>query len=71
MLGQGRAWKDNNMRRTMYILDVIGSVSRSSKSTKIVGGWGFAPDLTGSLQRSPEIDLFSASSLAGAKRVYF
>ena len=32
------------MHRTVYILDVISSVSRSSKCNKIVGGWGFAPD---------------------------
>ena len=31
----------------MYILDVISSVSRFSKCTKIVGGWGFDLDLTG------------------------
>ena len=31
----------------MYILDVISSVSRSSKCNKMVGGWGFAPDPTG------------------------
>jgi len=29
------------VRRTMHILDVVSSVSRSSKCTKIVGGWGF------------------------------
>ena len=34
------------MHRTMHILDVISSVSRSSKCTKIVGGWDFAPDPT-------------------------
>jgi len=28
----------------MHILDVISSVSGSSKCDKIVGGWGFAPD---------------------------
>jgi len=35
-------------RRIMcvHILDVICSVSRSSKCTKIVSGWGFAPDPT-------------------------
>ena len=33
--------------RTMHILDVISSVSRSSKCNKIEGGWGFAPDPTG------------------------
>ena len=32
------------MRRTMHILDVISSVSRSSKCTKIVGGWGVSID---------------------------
>jgi len=30
----------------MHILDVISSVSMSSKCTKIVGGWDFAPDFT-------------------------
>jgi len=35
------------VHRTMHILDVIGSVSRSSKCTEIVGGWGFVPDFTG------------------------
>jgi len=34
----------NHVHRTMHILDVISSVSGSSKCTKIVGGWGFAPD---------------------------
>ena len=28
----------------MNIFDVISNVSRSSKCTKIVVGWGFAPD---------------------------
>jgi len=30
----------------MHILDVISSVSRSSKCNKIVGGCGFTPDPT-------------------------
>ena len=44
------------MHRTMHILDVISSVSRSSKCTKIVGGWDFILDPTelGSLQRFPD-----------------
>ena len=32
------------MHRKMHILDVISSVSRSSKCTKIVGGWGLSSD---------------------------
>ena len=39
--GQGRT---NYMYRTMHILDVVSSVSRSSKCTKIVSSWGFATD---------------------------
>ena len=35
------------MHRTVHILDVISSVSKSSKCTKIVGNLGFAPDPTG------------------------
>jgi len=39
----------------MHILDVISSVSRSSKCTKIVGRWGFTPDPTGgAYSASPE-----------------
>jgi len=30
----------------MHILDVIGSVPRSSKCNKIAGGWSVAPDST-------------------------
>jgi len=30
----------------MHILDIISRVSKSPKCTKIVGGWGFAPDPT-------------------------
>ena len=37
-----------NVRRTMPILNIINSVSRSSKCTEIVGGWG-APDPTGKI----------------------
>jgi len=49
----------------MHILDVISSVSTSSKCTKIVGGCGFAPD--------PTLGAYSAPSdlLAGFKRAYF
>ena len=42
--GYGRT---NHVHRTMHILDVISSVSRSSECNKIVGGWSFAPDPTG------------------------
>jgi len=42
------------VRRTMHILDVINTASRSSKCIKIIGGWGFATDPLGSLQRSPD-----------------
>ena len=38
----------------MCILDVISSVSRSSKCTNIVRSWGFAPNFTGSSERSPD-----------------
>jgi len=31
----------------MHNLDVTSSISRSSKCTKIVGGWGFVPDTSG------------------------
>ena len=48
----------------MYILDVISGVSRSSKCTKIVGGWGFAPDTTGGADSAPRL-------LAGFKGAYF
>jgi len=49
----------------MHILGVISSVSRSSKYTKIVGGWGFAPDPTGGT--------YSAfpDAIAGFKRPIF
>jgi len=46
----------------MHILDVISSVSRSSKCNKIVGGWGFAPDPTGRADSAP------TNLLAGFKR---
>jgi len=38
----------------MHILDVISSVSMSSKCTKIVGGWCVDPDLTGELTVLPD-----------------
>ena len=41
----------------MHILDVISSVSRSSKCTKIVGGWGFAPDPIGGAYSAPRTPL--------------
>jgi len=55
--GHGRT---NHVRRTMLILDVISSVSgsyihRSSKCTKIVGSWGFAPDPTAGAHSSPQV----------------
>ena len=60
----GTGWKDKNyVYRAMHILDVISSVSRSSKCTKIVGGWGFAPTPTGELTALPRL-------LAGFKRAY-
>jgi len=37
----------------MHILDVISSVSRSSKCSKIVGGWGFAQTPLGELTALP------------------
>jgi len=49
----------------MHILDVIRSVSRSSKCNKIVGGWGFAPDPTGAASSAP------LDPLAGFKWAYF
>ena len=49
--GHGRT---NHVHRTMHILDVINSVSRSSKCIKIVGGLGFAPDLTGGAYSAPQ-----------------
>jgi len=43
------------VHRTIYVLDVISSVSKSSKCTKIVGGWGFAPDPSkGAYSASPD-----------------
>jgi len=43
----------NHLHRTMYILDVISVVSRSSKCNKIVGGWGFTPEPTGRADSAP------------------
>jgi len=41
------------VHRKMHIFDVVSSVSRSSKCTKIVGGWGFAQTpVGGDLQHS-------------------
>ena len=45
--------------------DVISSVSRSSKSTKIVGSWGFAAYLTGGAYSAPP------EGVAGFNRAYF
>jgi len=50
--GNGHGWT-NHVRRTMHSLDVASSVSKSSKCTEIVGGWGFAPDPTGELTALP------------------
>ena len=50
---RGEHGRTNHVRRTMHILDVISSVSRSSKCIKIVGGWDFAPDPTGELTVLP------------------
>jgi len=44
----------NHVHRQMYNLDVIVSVSRSLKCTKIVGGWGFVPDPTEKLTALPQ-----------------
>jgi len=49
----------------IHILDVIGSVSRSSKCIKIVGGWGFALNPSGVAYNAPP------DSLAGFKVAYF
>jgi len=46
--------KTNDMHRAILISDVISSLSRASKYTKIVGGWGFA---VGNLQRYPRPSL--------------
>jgi len=55
--GRSRHRRTNHVHSTMHILDVISSVSRSSKCTKIVGGGGFAPDPTGELTAFPQIHL--------------
>ena len=49
--GYGRT---NYVHRTVHILDAFNSVSRSSKFTKIVGGWGFVPDPTGEFTALPQ-----------------
>jgi len=55
----------NHVHRTTHVLvSSVALLSRSSKCTKIAGGWGLAPDPTGSLHRSP-------GPLAGFKRAYF
>jgi len=46
--------RTNHVRRTMYIFDIISSVSESSKCIKIVGGWGFSPNPTGELTALPK-----------------
>ena len=51
--GRDRHGRTNHVRRKMRILDVISSVSRSSKCTKIVSSWGFAPNLTGRAYSAP------------------
>jgi len=55
----------NHVRRTMHILDVIGSVSRSSKCTKVVGGWGFAPDPTGGVYSASPDFIAGFNALTG------
>jgi len=54
LMRQGWAWKDKSCAWNNAHFRFISSVSRSSKCIKIFGGWGFAPDPTGSLQRSPD-----------------
>ena len=41
----------------MHILDVISSVSRSSKCNKIVGDWGFALDHIKGVNSAPQSSL--------------
>jgi len=53
--GRNGHGKTNHVYRTMHILDVISSVSRSSKCNKIVGGWDFAPDPTGEFIALPRL----------------
>jgi len=48
----------------MHISNVISGVSRSSKCTEIVDGWGFDRDPTGGITALPD-------PLAGLKRAYF
>ena len=45
--------KGQIMRIKMHMSDVISSISRSSKCTQIVDGWGFAPDPTDDLTVLP------------------
>ena len=45
-----------------HIVGAISSVPRSSKCSKIVGGWGFAPDPTGGAYVPP----YSGGSMGGA-----
>jgi len=62
--GRDGLGRTNLVRKTMHILDVISSVSRSSKCTKI-GGWGFRP--------RPHWGAYTAlpNPLAEFKAVYF
>jgi len=61
----------------MHILDVISSVSRSSKFIKVVGGWGFALDPTGEftitslvIVSSPTFQERGQEGKGGAKMIY-
>jgi len=64
LLRQGWAWKDNHVHRIMHILDVISSVSRSSRCTKIGGGRDFTPD--------PTVGAYSGTQdLAGFNQAHF
>jgi len=48
-----------------HIFGAISSVPRSSKCSKIVGGWGFAPDPAGGAYSA------APDPLAGIKGPYF
>jgi len=51
------------VRRTMHILDVICSVSRSTKCTKIFDGWGFTADRTGEFTALPRLPSWVSGGL--------
>jgi len=52
--GMGMEGRTIRVHRTMYILDDITGVCRSSKCTKIVGGRGFTPDPTKEFTALPD-----------------